>query len=105
MHDEILLPTDGGLEYDEENDCYRTACEPGEQPPSSVVVNAVAAVAECDPLDLEPLRRALDPDAIDDLFARTPGGRTRDAGSVEFSLADHRVVLAADGDVEVHPHA
>ena len=66
---------------------------------------AVAAVAETDPLDLPPLRETIDPDALDDLFRRTPGGRTRESGYVEFSLADHRVVVDASGGVEVYPLA
>ncbi|WP_135854453.1 HalOD1 output domain-containing protein [Halorussus salinus] len=103
MSDETLLPTDGRLDYDETNDCYTTTYDPSEESPSEVTVNAVAAVEECDPSEMEPLQHSVDAEAVDDLFARTPGGRVRESGRVEFRLADHRVVVEADGDVEIHP--
>ncbi|WP_137287488.1 HalOD1 output domain-containing protein [Halorussus salinisoli] len=105
MDDTTELPSGVELERDETMGCYRVRYDRTDQPASMVVVSAVAAVVERDPLDLEPLRSALDPDAMDDLFAQTPGGRVRNSGRIEISLADHRVVVDADGDVEIYPPA
>ncbi|WP_276282006.1 HalOD1 output domain-containing protein [Halorussus caseinilyticus] len=104
-NDTTVLPSGVEIERDESDGCYRARYDSTEHPTSTVVVTAVAAVTETDPLDLEPLRESLDPDALDDIFRRTPGGHVREEGCVEFSLAAHEVVVGAEGDVEIYPPA
>ena len=94
------------IEHDETAGVYRTRHDwDAEQPLGMVVVSAVAAVAETDPLEIEPLRASLDPDALDDLF--TPRSSDfdsdRDEGEVAFSVGNHRVTVSATGVVEIHP--
>lgn len=68
------------------------------------VVEAVADVCEVDPIDLEPrLYQAVDPDALDRLFARRADGTPREGGRVEFVLAGCQVRVEADGTVKVTP--
>lgn len=66
--------------------------------PSDAVVAAVAAVTDRDPLSLPPLADAIDPDALDGLFATAtgPGGR------VAFAFAGFDVVVTGDGGVGVY---
>lgn len=66
------------------------------EPPSTTVVEAVATATETDPNELEPLYSAVDPDALDALFADTgtPGSR---AGHVEFTYCGFEVVVSRDG--------
>lgn len=73
------------------------------EPPSIAVVSLVAAVAGCDPAELEPLSDVLDPDALDELFAPTPTGRHRTDGRVEFSYHGYDVTVYSYGVVEVEP--
>jgi hypothetical protein len=101
--DATLLSTGTELEYDDADESYRLRLDETEQSISVAVVGAVAAVAETDPLELRPLRESIDPDALDDLFARTRGGLTRESGRVEFSFPDYRVVVDATGVIEIHP--
>lgn len=43
--------------------------------PSEAIVNAVAALRDCDPLELDPLFTAVDTDAIDNIFGNpSPNG-------------------------------
>lgn len=67
---------------------------------SQRVVEAVAETTGQDPTEVGPLYHAIDPDALDRLFAPTPGnGRT--GGYVEFSFAGCDVVVRGNGEVEV----
>lgn len=59
------------------------------------VVDAVAAAAENDPLELPPLYTVLDPVLLDGLFRECPSGR------VTFEYAGYDVVARADRTVEV----
>lgn len=64
--------------------------------PSTAVVEAVAAVAGCDPMALDPLTRCVDPDALDRFV------RTADEGaSMQFRYAAYRVTVRSNGEVAV----
>jgi len=78
----------------------RGVCRSGEI--SETVVNTVAEAKGVDPLDLEPLYSAVDPDALNRLFRPTPGtpSTTRE---LQFSLAGCLVVVHGDGEVVVTP--
>ncbi|MFB6129826.1 MAG: HalOD1 output domain-containing protein [Salinigranum sp.] len=68
--------------------------------PSIAVVEAVAAAAEVSPADVDPpLAAAIDPDALDRLFAPDTDGR------VTFPYAGHEVTVTSDGLVTVEAGA
>lgn len=69
--------------------------------PSSVerIVEAVAAHADTDPLELPPLYEAIDADALDALF------REGCDGSVQFRYADRDVTFYSEGSVEIDGEA
>lgn len=74
--------------------------------PSQAVVAAVAEregipVEELGPPEYEPLHTAVDPVALDDLFADPPSGRGRSDGSVSFTYCGHDVTVDARGTVRV----
>lgn len=71
------------------------------QLPSETVVSSVAAYKGVDQVALPPLYEALDPDALDALFA-TPDGT---AGRVTFDYAGCTVECASDGSVDVRDAA
>ena len=98
-----LLPEGIELERDADDEHYRLELDGTHESLSVAVVGAVAAVAETDPLALQPLRESIDPDALDDLFAGTCGGLSRESGRVEFPFDDYRVVVDATGEIEIHP--
>lgn len=62
------------------------------------IIKAVAAATETAPAELPPLADAVDPDALDALFA---GRQT--SGRVSFLYADRSVTIATDGTVTVSP--
>lgn len=67
---------------------------------SIAVVEAVASVTGRDPLEIEPLNKYVDPDALDAIFGsdgRSPRGR------ISFPLEDHLVVVDAGGEIRVYP--
>ena len=68
-----------------------------EQRPSMALVSLVAAVTNTDPVDLEPLYNAIDPDALDSLC--TPD---TSFSSIEFEYVGHTVVVEpVDNGVEL----
>lgn len=59
-----------------------------------VVVGAIATVNDCDPLEVDPLYHAIDPEALEALFASGPEGPRY--GVVTFTV-DGLVVSVTDG--------
>jgi hypothetical protein len=71
-----------------------------DRPVSDAVVEAVAAAAGVDPLELDVmLYEVVDPDALDRLFA----GDRPTRGRIEFEMADFAVTVDAGRRVVVHP--
>lgn len=68
---------------------------------STKVIEEVAEFKGVDPIHLPPLYDALDPDALDTLFEPAGNGATRGNGSIEFTYAQQRVTVHADGRVLV----
>lgn len=69
---------------------------------SELVVEAVAEVAEVDPLELPPLHSSLDPDALDRLFGRKLNGQPRDTDfTITFRMSDRTVTVVRDGAIHV----
>lgn len=64
--------------------------------PSTAVVEAVATVAGCDPMALDPLTKRVDPDALD-RFVRAAD----EDSSICFRYASYRVTVEADGAIAV----
>jgi hypothetical protein len=73
------------------------SCSPSSQEmtPVVAVVTAVAEAAGSDPLELPPLRNAVDPDALNDLIC-TDGNRLN---SVSFEYAGYDISVTGDNDV------
>lgn len=67
---------------------------------SERVIDAVADATDSDPTEVGPLYHAVDPDALDRLFAPTHGGASR-AGHVQFTFGGCEVVVHGDGEIEV----
>lgn len=78
------------------------------QAPSEAVIRAVAARSACDAgaesgkpdlTELDPLYEAIEPDALDALFA--PLGDRRAAGAVSFTYCGYRVTVESEESVTV----
>lgn len=72
--------------------------------PTEAVVDAVADVRDCDPIELPPLNDAVDPEALDELFADTVGGKPRHGGRLTFRYCDCDVTVTGAGTVVVEPN-
>lgn len=68
---------------------------------SRTVVAAVAELTGTEPDALEPLYRAVDPDALDGLFESNGRGFDRSPSSVSFSYCGCDVAVRGSGVVEV----
>lgn len=71
--------------------------------PSMAIVAAVADARGVDPLQLEPLANAIDPEALDRLFADTYGGQSRTTGRLTFEVAGCEVIVTDAGEVSATP--
>lgn len=76
----------------------RRVVHPGERV-TEAIVRAVADVTGRDPMDLQPLATAIDPDAVEALFPQSPGGDPR---SLTFHYAGCRVTVDREA-VTVEP--
>lgn len=89
--------------YDETSGRYRLEYD-GQTDLSVFIVTAVASITETDPTEITPpLNEAIDPDALDRLFADRPGNRPRDGGYLVFGLGGCRVAIYSDGEVTIDP--
>ncbi|MFC4540959.1 HalOD1 output domain-containing protein [Halosolutus amylolyticus] len=70
----------------------------GDEQPEPITDAIVTAVADAEGVDvrtLPPLWNVIDPEALEELFAPTNGGRARRrAGRVEFGYCDYDVTVA-----------
>lgn len=67
--------------------------------PSVTVVEAVADREGREVSELPPLRTAVDPEALDELFAPRHDGTPRERGEVTFVYCGYLVRVRADGRV------
>ncbi|WP_226008399.1 HalOD1 output domain-containing protein [Natrinema salinisoli] len=74
-----------------------TALIDNNKPPVNAVIKAVAEATDSDPLDLPPLREAINPDALNTLF-----DRSETSSQVRFQYAGFEVIVQ-DEIVEVEP--
>ena len=85
-----------GPTYDPRTDTYLTTF--GETPASVALTEALADIRHCEPTELEPLYRTVDPDALDRLV---------DSGSpklrVGIQLDGFEVVVTGDRRLEITP--
>jgi len=84
--------TDGG------NDTVQSTYDWSETAPSTGVIETVAAAADREPMEMEPLYETIDPDALDALTRSGAGGT-----SVQFIFAGHDVTVHSNGTVAVRP--
>jgi len=86
---------------DTDSDVYHVTYGSEGPPPSVAVVEAMAAVVEADPLDLDPLADVVDVDCLNRLFDPTTPmtGGTR----VTFTYHDHEVTVNASGSIRIRP--
>lgn len=75
-------------------------------PPSEAVVEAVAtaegiALEELCPPEYDPLHAAIDPEALDALFAPRRRGVSQREGTVTFSYCGYEITITSDGTVQL----
>lgn len=89
------------IEYDADNGFYRVRLKEGRSP-SLVAIDAVARIADLDPMELEPVYDGHNLTILD----RVAGWR--DIETVEFSevtvtIADHQVTIVPEGELHISP--
>lgn len=70
--------------------------------PSTAVVEAVAAVTDCEPLEMPLFSDHVDLEALDALV-RADGSESDGQIQVSFTYDDHLVRVGSDGGIEIHP--
>ena len=68
---------------------------------SQRVITAVATTKETDPVDLDPLYEAIDPDALDALYEQDGFERAKPPERIEFAYCGCKVAVAWDGSITV----
>lgn len=63
---------------------------------AELILQRVGDVEDTDPVDLPPLYDAIDPDALEEIFAETQSGELR-VGEISFPYAGHEVTIHFDG--------
>lgn len=69
--------------------------------PSTAVISAIASIRGYDPIQLPPLHSAIDPDALDRLFASFTAAQDGNSMSVTFVYDDRQVTVKGNGTVEL----
>lgn len=84
---------------------YRTVYDSSVNSVSRAVVEAVSRATGTDPVDMDPLGRAVDPDALDALFVPTVSGPPQGDASLTFGYASCEVTVHSYGVITVRPDA
>lgn len=97
-------PPTGDPSFDREDGAYHVEYDPAEDSLTATIVLAVAALEDGSVYDVDcTLSDALDPDALESLFAPS-GWRGSDADcGVWFTFAGYGIVVRGAGTVEIHP--
>lgn len=90
-------PFDAAVEFDPQTDTYSCAFDGEERLPTEAVVAVVARANRCDQMTLPPLYGAIDPDALDSIFATPAAGGQPTPVSVTFEYADRVVTVRDEG--------
>ncbi len=91
------------LGYHEPTGTYHVTYARATAPPSTIVVEAVATIADRDVKDMDPLLRVIDPDALNALAQSTdPEERIRE-GEISFTYHDHEIAVRTYGIIEIQP--
>lgn len=86
--------------FDAVDGIYRLKCEWRDvEGPGIAVVEAVAKVLRCDPLELEPLQNVVDVDSIESIITAPYTAPV----SIEFEYADAQVTLKRSGEIVIDP--
>lgn len=97
------VPSTEPPRYDPETDTYHAGFDPATEESVSIrVVEVVAAVADAEPHELEPLFDSVDPDALDRIFEPRAGTSLPD-GEVSFAFDDYAVTVYSQGEIVVSP--
>lgn len=96
-----LLDSVDEIIYHEDDRVYRLEYDPETDMPRIAVVAAVAAMTRTDPMALDPLYSAIDPSALDDLFATSPTHRRRE--QIVFQYSGFKIMASSHGIIEVNP--
>lgn len=90
------------VEYDPGTDAYHASFDPQEVSASSAVIESVASVMRCDPLEIDPLYEYVDTDSLDSLV-RSGRGKASPYLSTSFRFEEADVTVRADGTIVVAP--
>ena len=92
------MPDQGGPRQSEPSASERRRYVPeGEPPPTQCVIEGVAALSNRDPSSMQPLYTAVDPDALDTIFA--PPTDAHQNAHVTFEYEGCQVTVQGDGQV------
>lgn len=95
---------DSAITFDPETDTYRLRHDwRSDESVATAVITGVAAVTNTPPTEMDPLFEILDPDALDQLFASTAGGSSRDDGRISFEIEGCAVTVDATGEIALTP--
>lgn len=86
------------VEYDPDNDTYRTRFTPETVEPSAAVITALSTVRRCDSSELEPLYKSIDTDSLNTLIDSASGET-----AVTFAVNGFEVTVQASGAIEISP--
>lgn len=86
---------------DEEAGTYSARYDWSDVTPSTAIIEAVSTVADADPVELDPLHRVVDPDAIDELL--DPAGNAEGGVEVTFRYESVHVSARRDGRITLRP--
>lgn len=104
MNTSSPIPTVNGIADDQRLETVETTHDwAGDVPLSTTVLSLVTAASKTDIEDLPALNDAIDPDALDALFAPRECGTPRSPGAISFRFDEFLVGVDPDGTVSVQP--
>lgn len=102
-----MTATDGEetIVYDADADLYRVSHDwTSDADVTTTIITAVAAITDSPATDIAPLYEAINPDALNTLYAPTQTGERRTGGGcTTLTVHGCTVTLYWDGEIEIEP--
>jgi hypothetical protein len=98
-----LSSVEDNIVFDETTDTFHSRFDPELTNPTEAVVLVLAEVTRTDPSKMDPLFRAVDPEAMDEILGSHLSEAATGALKVTFHYQGHLVSVTGSGTITVSP--
>jgi hypothetical protein len=90
-----------GIVFDETTNTFHARFDPKQTNPSEAIIQVLTEITQTNPSEMDPLFRAVDPEALDKILRSRPAGTVTEPLEATFEYQGHLVSVTASGILTV----